>query len=290
MGERHDDLVDALRDLGDGLVVARSGESDPVAGALRQIAAAPSTAAAATGGAAAASRPTVRRAPSLPRVSRRLAAAACAVVLAACVVVVAVPGPRDAVADLLGIGGVRVVTTREGPADTADEGVPADVAQEFDLGDSMPVDRALAEAPGPMAPADLGDPVAAFAGRPEGAVTLVWQASDDLPDITAAEPTGWGLIVTAFTGSTEMPVIFKPTGPSTTVQAVVVGGRAGYWISGAPHIVRVVAPSGDTGPDVVRLAGNTLLWTEGTTTYRLESALDRDAAVAVAESIVPTGG
>jgi hypothetical protein len=43
--------------------------------------------------------------------------------------------------------------------------------------------------------------------------------------------------------------------------------------------------SGDVVPETLRLAGNTLIWTMGPFTYRLESALDRDAAIAVASSL-----
>jgi hypothetical protein len=201
-------------------------------------------------------------------------------VLLTALVVAAVPGPRSAVARFLGIGGVRVVTTGD---------VPAAVAGAYDLGEPVPVDRALAQAPGAMSPDGAGDPVAAFTGRPEGAVTLVWAAGDDLPDLDAAGTTGVGLIVTAFPGSIDAPVVIKRIGPATRAEAVRLGGAVGYWISGAPHEVQVLGSSGEARPDVVRLAGNTLLWTDGATTYRLESALDREAAVEVAERIPAAG-
>src|SRR6266496_1652137 len=57
-----------------------------------------------------------RAASGRPRLSgRRLVAVAAAVVLVAAAVVVALPGPREAVADLLGIGGVRIT---QGPSGT----------------------------------------------------------------------------------------------------------------------------------------------------------------------------
>jgi hypothetical protein len=277
MAEPHDDLVGALAQLGGHLVVARSDERDPVAGALREIAgASPSPTRA-----PASSPTTVLLTPSLPRLSRRIAIVAVAVVVLAGALLVAAPGPRAAVARFLGIGGVRVVTTRE---------VPYGFAQRHGLGDGVPVERALAQALGPIEPAGVGDPMAAFAGQPPGGVSLVWPASDDLPDVDAAEPTGVGLIVTAFPGSTDTPVVAKQIGPSTILRSVLVGGRPGYWISGHPHVVEVLDASGEPVPDVMGLAGNTLLWTDGTITYRLESAIDREAAIALAESIAPTGG
>jgi hypothetical protein len=294
--EREDDLVVALRDLGDDLVSSRPGARDPVAGAQHEIGAGRPL----SGAGAVTSRSSVRRglaqqrARRMPRPARRSVVVTIAGMVVAVALVVAAPGPRGAVADLLGIGGVRVVPRDELPGGagepTGDTGVPDDVARDFDLGDSMPVESALAAAPGPMRPGALGDPDAAFAGLPEGAVTLAWDAGDGLPAIEAAAPTGWGLVLTAFPGATGEPAIFKAPEPTTSVHAVMVGGRAGYWISGRTHTVSVLDPSGRPGPHVVRLAGNTLLWTEGDLTYRLESGLDRDAAVALAESIPPPGG
>ena len=267
MPERHGDLVAALRELGDRLDLPDGGATDPVAGALHRI--------------SAAADPTVRALPGVgarrdprPRRSSRRTAVAAAAVVAVCAVVVA-PGPRGAVARLLGIGGVRVVTTGE---------APVDVAHDLDLGEAVPVARALDLAPAPMIPAEAGAPASAFAGQPDGGVTLVWSATDDLPEIDAGGSPGVGLVLTAFPGTPTWPAITKEVSPATTVQATTVGGRAGYWISGAPHEVHLPGPPGGP-PDVVRLAGDTLLWTDGDTTYRLESALGREGAVAVAESI-----
>jgi hypothetical protein len=63
-----------------------------------------------------------------------------------------------------------------------------------------------------------------------------------------------------------------------------VGGRPGFWVSGA-HQVGVLDRSGAFATDTVRLAGDTLLWQDGEVTYRLESGLDRDDAVAAAASL-----
>ena len=49
-----------------------------------------------------------------------------------------------------------------------------------------------------------------------------------------------------------------------------------------------LAADGSVEEETLRLAGNTLIWTHGPFTYRLESALGRDEALALAES-VPTG-
>jgi hypothetical protein len=41
--------------------------------------------------------------------------------------------------------------------------------------------------------------------------------------------------------------------------------------------------------DSRRWVGDTLLWTDGGTTYRLETALGRDAAIRIAESLTQSG-
>ena len=275
MGERHDDVVDALARLGDDLTLTRSGEGDSVAAALREIEQSRETA----GSVPVRRQPGRRRLrPGLPP-RRRVAVAAAAAVVVACTAVVATPGPRSALARLLGIGGVQIVTTSE---------IPSDLALRYDLGKSLPVDQARAQAPAPLEPAGAGDALAAYAGRPPGGVTLVWAPGDGLPEIDGRGSTGVGLIVTAFPGTPDRPEMRKHVGPSTLVEAVTVGERPGYWISGAPHVVGVLEGAGEAEPEVVRLAGNTLLWADGSTTYRLESALDRAGAVALAESI--TGG
>lgn len=275
VSDRHEDLVATLKQLGEDLVASVPDGGGPVAGALDQIEA---TSPGSRG--AVRSRTTVGRGPSGGSMPRRVAVGV-GLVLA---IVVAVPGPRAAVARFLGVGGVRVVTVSDDPADE----VPTFVSDWYDPGEPLPVDRALAQAPGPMLPAGLGVPSGAFAGRPAGAVTLVWASGDDLPDIAPdRSPTGVGLVLTAFPGSTDEPVMVKMVGPSTSLQTVTVGGGTGYWIADFSHTVQVLDPDGQPLPDTLRLAGDSLLWSDGTTTYRLESGLGRAGAVALAERIVP---
>lgn len=314
-------VVLALRELGDDLAAARPGGTDPVAGALDDIGAVASAGRAG----ATSSRSVVRLGPSrsargtdrptrwawpVRRPARRVAAAVLAGIVLAGALAVAAPGPRGAVADLLGIGGVAVVPRDElpggggrtggtdgpggregsGGSSRSDEDLLEAVSRDLGLGESLPVDEALASAPAPMDVRGVGNADAAFTGLPAGAVTLAWAADDSLPVIDAAAPTGWGLILTAFRGTTDAPTIFKAPEPLTTVTAVTVSGRSGYWVADRPHSVVVDPPENKPGGMTARLAGNTLLWTVGDVTYRLESGLDRDAAITLAETIPATPG
>jgi hypothetical protein len=69
------------------------------------------------------------------------------------------------------------------------------------------------------------------------------------------------------------------------MQMVAVGGAGGYWIEGAPHVLILRDYAGDDRRHPSRLAGNTLLWERDGVTYRLESALSRDEAIRIAESM-----
>ena len=117
-----------------------------------------------------------------------------------------------------------------------------------------------------------------------GRLTLQWPPSTGLP---ATDLPHVGAVLAVFPGRVEEPLLEKILGPGTTYERVGVNGRLGVWLSGAPHVLMYVGPDGQVREDQLRLAGNTLIWTIGPHTYRLESALDRDAAIALAET-VPT--
>jgi hypothetical protein len=245
-------LTAALADLGGRLDPPPGG--DPAAAAIERIRAA---------GPRPAARPGLGRRPLL------LAAAAVAVALA---LVVALPGPRAALARLLGIGGVEISPV---------ERIPEGLSSALDLGTPLPTDDALVRFAGTVGTdPDLGPPDAAFAGRPAGGVSLVWDAGPGLPSI---EGTDAGLVLTAFP-SAGSPAVDKLLATGTDAHPVTVRGRPGYWITGAPHVIVYLGPDGEDLS--ARLAGNTLLWSDGHTTYRLESALGRDEALRHARLLV----
>lgn len=113
-------------------------------------------------------------------------------------------------------------------------------------------------------------------------VSFVWPTGPGLP------PTGdvaIGLILSEFRGTLEPGYFQKVLGPGTTIETVRVRGTTGWWVSGAPHEFVYVDATGRPVFDSRRIVGDTLMWSDGTITYRLESGLDRMAAIALAESL-----
>jgi hypothetical protein len=72
-------------------------------------------------------------------------------------------------------------------------------------------------------------------------------------------------------------IVKKFMGPASSVEPVEIGD-GGYWLSGAQHVTYV--PS--LPP---RYAGNVLLWQRGDVTLRLEGALTKAQALAIARSL-----
>jgi hypothetical protein len=190
-------------------------------------------------------------------------------------VVLVVPDTRQAVARWLGLGGVRVTQVEE---------LPDDIGSRLALGRRSDLDTAVVGAPFDVRlPADLPDPDAVFVGRPPDAVTMLWAPSEALPEVGN---TGVGLLLTEFPATTNESLVEKDLGPGTSIENVTVDGRHAFWITGAPHTVTYIGPEGgDPQQDPIRLAGNTLVWVDGGVTYRLESSLDRNDAIALAESV-----
>lgn len=188
-----------------------------------------------------------------------------AIAVAAVVAVVAVAVPVGA--HLLSVGGVRI---------TQPGGVAPDLGTRLDLGtrvavpDELPLPRALTA------------PSAAFEGVPAGAVTVVWAPSDELPEVL---DTGVGALLTRFRASIERDLLEKQLFQGGTLEVTSVGDAPAYWIGGAAHGFYVLDPDGRVVSDRARLAGRVLLWQRGGYTYRFESSLPRDRAVAIAASI-----
>jgi hypothetical protein len=207
-------------------------------------------------------RPRRARGPALRPATVALAAFVVALVVAA--TLAAAPGVRARIADWLGIGAVRVERVERLP----------DVGPARDLGlgerTTLAAARRGARVPVPTIGA-LGAPDAVYVDRRgAGGASLVYLARPGLPAATR----GIGALLTILPGG-DIALVKKLLGAGTSVTSVDVDGGLGVYISGEPHVV--------TPPS--RLAGNTLIWVRGDTTYRLETALGRAAALRLARSV-----
>jgi hypothetical protein len=196
----------------------------------------------------------------------RLAPAALAALLAAVAIaatLVAAPGVRARIADWLGIGAVRIERVERLPA--------AGPGRDLGLGrrTTLAGARRTARVAVPTVTA-LGAPDAVYVDPAGGGASLVYRARPGLP----AARSGVGALLTILPGG-DIQLVKKLIGAGTSVTPVDLDGALGVFIAGAPHLV--------TPPS--RLAGNTLLWVRGDTTYRLETALGRAGALRLARSV-----
>jgi len=189
-------------------------------------------------------------------------------------------------AAVLGVPGIRILF---GPGPTAtltpssspgDQGPPG---SSLGLGARMDVAQATTRVDfTPRLPTDpaIGPPSVAYLA--DDRLTLVWAASPALP--ATADP-GVGLLLTEFRGVVDEGSYTKMIGSGTRVEPVRVAGVTGYWISGGEHFIFYESPNGVRHDANWRAVGDALIWHDGDLTYRLESALGRDATIRLAESL-----
>jgi hypothetical protein len=131
-------------------------------------------------------------------------------------------------------------------------------------------------------PAGLGDPSAIYVETAPVRVTIVYAS---VPGIPVSPQAGVSAIVVEFKGTIETQIMAKAVGPGTTLDAVPLGSGVAYYLAGQPHQFFFRDPTGLVQPETLRLAGNTLLWQEDGTTYRLEAQVGRDEAVRIASTL-----
>lgn len=189
--------------------------------------------------------------------------AVAAVVLAALALLVGlVPGPRQAVADLLHEAGVRIGFFEPGTSD---------MLSDLDLGERIGIEDAPRRAGFELrAPAVLGPPESAHLDG--GVVTLVWDGP-----ILLTQRAGGGTYAQ------------KGLGPETKATGVAVAGEPGLWIEGAEHTFTLLDADGDPVVETSRLAANVLLWNADGVDYRLELTGPLDRALEIAGSLEEVG-
>lgn len=207
--------------------------------------------------------------------ARTVLVAAVAVAVLATGVLVASPTARRAVADWLGIDGIRISFD-----DDAERGVRTPADFDLNLGRHVSLDEASDYTGFEVAvPTALGDPDAVYLNPvlPGGEVSLVYAPRPDLPEVGSS---GAGAVVTQFRGSGDTDAYLKKlAGYGTQVTQVTVSGHVGYWIAGAPHLL-----IGEFPPSS-RAAGNTLIWEDHGITYRVESDVTLQRALEIAASL-----
>ena len=156
--------------------------------------------------------------------------------------------------------------------------------QPSSLGDGLSLgERARDGDAAPFVVADLGSPDAVYVARDGEVVSLVYAASDELPQLAGS---GIGLLAQRLEGDLERVMIEKLVEEvGATVTSVTVDGAPGFWISGPPHLVRYLDATDRERSEMTRLVGDTLVWQDGEELYRIESGLGLAETVRLAESI-----
>jgi hypothetical protein len=184
------------------------------------------------------------------------------------------PRAREAVADFIGVGGVRIGFDEPSPSLS-----PSD---ELDLGPEVTLDEAEGfvgfEVKTPRLP-DLPEPeIHLTTPPPSGIVSLLYldaYASADEP----------GLLITQFEARLEEGFLKKLAfDEGAQVEYLMVRGSPGYWVTGT-HFFAYFDESGDIREETLRLAENVLLWEEDGITYRVEGGFDKAEALRIADSI-----
>ena len=182
------------------------------------------------------------------------------------------------------LGAVAVEVRSGRPA-----GLPTNVATGEDFGREISlVDAASVAGFPPAVPVALGQPDSAWVDEtdvgPEAddvAVRIVtqWMPSSDLPPITGTKS---GAVLMQFEG--EWEVASKLLSAETNhYGGAVVEGRDAFWTTGRHELLLV---SGERTRRLL-VTGNVLIWQDAGFTFRLETALAKRSAIAVAESVDP---
>jgi hypothetical protein len=202
---------------------------------------------------------------------RRPLVAVLAALAVAVAVALAVPPARTAIFEFLRIQGATIERVDTPPRTTT-----------VDLGLASPLTLAKARdalAFEPLVPnfPELGRPDALYVNQDAfGGQIVFLYGSEDAPR----------LLVSEFRGDTNPDFIAKEAGPSTSIEAVMVGhGDPGFWVSGEPHALLYRGPDGELDFDSVRLSGDALLWQHGRLTLRIEGEITKERALELAATL-----
>jgi len=171
----------------------------------------------------------------------------------------AVRPTRDAILDVLGLRGVRIERVTS---------LPASAGPRLGLGTRIPLAAARH--------------VADFTALEPPRATAAFLAHD-IPGGRISLLVGRTLVI-EFRAS-DSAILLKLIGPRTRYRLLRVNGGAGIYLYGAPHGVLVPGPDGVLRRDRIRLAGNVLLWQQGSLTLRVEGTHNLSQALTLARSL-----
>jgi hypothetical protein len=201
---------------------------------------------------------------------RRALVIALAVLAVAIGAVMAVPQTRAAILEFFHLRGVTIERVGELPTVPVNDdfnkllvGRPVTLEEAEEL---VSFDIVVPEA--------LGDPDGIYYqdSPPGGMVSLVYG--------TLENPR---VLFTQFRATVDQ-VIYKKVAATTRIQPVQIDGRQGYFLSGDPHDFAYYDADQQFRQELVRLAGNTLLWERGLLTLRLEADITLQEALKIARS------
>ena len=202
-----------------------------------------------------------------PVSTRRIALAAAAVALGVSGALIAAPGVREAVANFLGLGRVKIETRANIPT-------PTTTAPDLGLGREVSLEDAEERFGHVEVPGILGDPDAVYLSDFGEFVALVYDPSAELPEIG---DTGAGLIVFRLPGFPPGKYLEKALGPEARIRRVPVNGVEGLWVRGREHALSFEGS--------IRTSGNALIWEEDEVTFRIEAMTGLREVLEVARSL-----
>ncbi len=207
--------------------------------------------------------------------------AAAALLVVCLMAMLVLPEAREAVADRLGLRGIRITQEPE-PGRLAPMRDPRRL-----LGAPVELEGARSSVGFPIllpTLAGLGQPDEVFlkSGRP-AEVSLVYGPRPGLP--RPSQSNQLTLIISQTAGHQVGPFYEKGAGPRTQVQYVDVGREVGIWLDGTPHRFQYLGPDGAGQVGEARLAANVLVWEQDARIIRIEGSMSQDVAVRIARSL-----
>ena len=199
------------------------------------------------------------------------------------------PEARATATDILRLRGVEIFRGPvPSPSPTRSPGSVSPTPFPLGTGVQVTLEEAKARAGFPViVPTDplLGAPDEVFLRTTSSGSTAVSFVYIARPGIPTSAQAGVAAIVTEFAGATVDENFFgKTLDQNTTLEKVTVNGQPAFWIQGAPHLFFYNA-NGAILQETLRLAGNTLLWTQGNLLLRLEAQVDKATALRIAGSL-----